>query len=474
MSFSRSTRVLRESATSASTDTASVPRPGLILPVAVLILLAGCVGKPIEAERTAREHMTEVGEQLRPGNDEPALPELTAEASLETYTRFAVLNHPAVEAAYYEWRARVEEITPARSLPDPRLTFQADVSDMLMSLMPGLMVEYMTPGKRAAMGREAAAGSEVAYRNYVTAVLTVAANVHKSWIELIYVDETVRLREDALKAIEQSLALSSADYATGSSMTTLETQVRSINSAAEVRSALAALQDRRVATRTRFKSALGLTPDDTDPPWPRDRLSASELPSEEVLWQRAREANPEIASMRSMVDMAIAAVDVAERTRTPDFTLGAMADLKANPLMVRPTASVSLPIWRDKIAATIAAAEARRDAAVARFNVSQLEVAAELAQMFYMVRESDRMIDYIEQTALPNIERILASAQAGLQTGMGRASEIPAARLMELDMRLEQLEALRRRENAVADIAWMTAASAPSNAAVLIVDASQR
>jgi outer membrane protein TolC len=141
-----------------------------------------------------------------------------------------------------------------------------------------------------------------------------------------------------------------------------------------------------------------------------------------------------------------------------------MADLKADPLMVRPTATVTLPIWRDKIAATIAAAEARHDAAIARLDAEHLNVAAELAQMFYMVRESDRMIAYIETTALPNLERVLASAVAGLQTGMSRAAEIPAARLMALDMELERLGALRQREDAVTDISLMIADVAAAGA----------
>jgi outer membrane protein TolC len=313
------------------------------------------------------------------------------------------------------------------------------------------------------MGREMAAGSEVAYRNYVTTLLRTVTAVRKMWIELAFIDEAVHLREESLRAIEQALALSGADYTTGFGMTTLETQVRSLNSAAQVRSELEALQDRRAAARTRFKSALGLLPTDTDPPWPTASLTSTALPSEQDLWQRARAANPEIAAMQAMVEMAVASVEVAKKTRTPDFMVGGMADLKADPLMVRPAATVTLPIWRDKIAATIAAAEARRDAAVARLNSEQLNVAAGLAQMFYMVRESDRMIAYIEDTALPNLDRVLASAEAGLQTGMTRASEIPATRLMALDMHLERLGALRQREDAVTDISLMIAEVAPSD-----------
>lgn len=436
---------------------------GIVFSSAILLAFPGCVGTRIAAEKSARDRVAQVGDELRPAHAKPALPALPAESPLETYVRYAVLNHPAVEAAYYDWRAAVEDITPARSLPDPQFTFEADISDMLMTFMPGLMVDYMTAGKRAAMGREVAAGSEVVYRNYVTTLLRTAAAARKAWIELAFIDEAVHLRENSMRAIEQSLALSGADYSTGFGMTTLENQVRSLNSAAQVRAELATLQDRRTAARTRFKSALGLVRTEADPPWPAANLTASELASEEELWELIRATNPEIATMQAMVEMAIAGVEVAQKTRTPDFTVGGMIDLKASPLMVRPTANVTLPVWRDKIAATIAAAEARRDAAVARLNAEQLNVAAELAQMFFMVRESDRMIDYIDATALPNLDRVLASAEAGLQTGMSRAGEIPATRLMALDMRIERLGALRQREDAVTDISLMIAAVAPAD-----------
>lgn len=432
-------------------------------PLILLGLLSGCAGTASDAEQAARDRVTEVGDQLRPAHNKPELPALLADSPLDTYLLYAVLNHPAVEAAYYEWRATVEDIKPARSQPDPQFTFEADISDTLMTLMPGLMFDFMAPGKRAAMGREAAAGSDVAYRNYVTTVLVTATALRKVWIELAFIDEVVRLREAALGEISQSLALSGVDYSTGFGMATLEVQMRSLNSAEQVRTELGTLQDRRATARMRFKSALGLSPNDADPAWPATDLPASTLPSEKELWQLARTANPEIATMQAMVDMTVAGVEVAEAAGTPAFSLGGMADFKSDPLMVRPTGTVTLPIWRDKIAATIAAAEARHDAAIARLDAEQLYVAAELARMFYMVRESDRTIAYIEKTALPNLERVLASAVAGLQTGMSRASEIPATRLMALDMELERLGALRQREDAVADISLMIAEVAPAD-----------
>ena len=162
--------------------------------------------------------------------------------------------------------------------------------------------------------------------------------------------------------------------------------------------------------------------------------------------------------------MAVAGVDVARQTGRPNFAVGAMVDLKANPLMVRPTAVISLPLWREKIAATIAAAEARRDAAAARVSVEQLTLAAELAQMLYMVREADRMLGYINGTALPNFERSYATLEVGVQSGMTSAAMIAETRLMALDLRHERLELLRQRETAAVDLALLVADVAPAGA----------
>lgn len=431
------------------------------------LVLAGCASPEIPREKEARDRVQRVGEALSTEHKAVTVPTLTATSSPEDYLHFALLTHPAVAASFYEWRASVDAIAPARSLPDPQLTFEADIADTLMSLMPGLMFDFMTPGKRTAMAREAAAGSEVAYRAYVSAVLQVAANVRRSWIDLAYLDEAVRLREESLAALEQSLAIARAEYLTARGMAAFEGQLNVLTAAGQVRSEIATLRDQRSAARARFKSALGVQPESDDPPWPSFPLAATTLPSEVDLWQRAQSSNPELATMRAMVEMAVAGVEVARKSGTPDFALGAMVDLKASPLMVRPTASVSLPIWREKIAATIASAEARRDGAAARVTAERLNIAAELAQMIFMVRESERMISYLDTTALPNVQLVLESASASYQSGMGRAAMIPELQVMAVNMRLERASALRDRELAVTSLLLMVADVVPTNSKLL-------
>ena len=375
-----------------------------------------------------------------------------------------MLNHPSVEAAYDEWRASVAAIAPARALPDPQFTFQADVWSTLMSFMPGLMFDFMGSAKRSAMAREASAESTVQYRTFVTAVLTTAAEVRKAWIDLAFVDESIRLREAAVGSLNQSSALANAGYETGRGMATLESQMRVANEIAKAHAEIDALRDRRAAARSRFKSAMGFAPGEADPAWPLQGLGPTALPGEDELWRRAQASNPELGRMKAMVEMAVAGVEVARSAARPDFSLGAMANLvnsQPDPRMIRAVASVTLPVWREKIAANVTAAKARNDAADARVRAELLDVAAELAQGLYMVRENDRMIAYIDGTALPNLERISASAEAGYQTGASGAEMMSETRIMELDLRSERIAALREREIAATDLSLLTAGIAP-------------
>jgi outer membrane protein TolC len=125
---------------------------------------------------------------------------------------------------------------------------------------------------------------------------------------------------------------------------------------------------------------------------------------------------------------------------------------------------MTLPIWREKIASAIASADARRLAAQARLSAEQVGMAAELAQMLFMVREADRMLAFIDETALPNIANALSSAEAAYGTGMAGFLPLAELRLMELGMRLERVDTRREREVALADLATFVAADVPANA----------
>jgi outer membrane protein, heavy metal efflux system len=322
-----------------------------------------------------------------------------------------------------------------------------------------VMFEFMNSGTRTAMAREMAAGSNVAYRNYLAQIQRTAVEVHRAWVELAYADEALELHTAMLTAFDEAAEAAAADYVTGRGMASLETQLRLRKESGMHHTEHHATAGLRRASRARFKAALGLGQEAPNPPWPAARLQLTTLPTREELWRQITHANPDLAVMRSMVDMAIASTAVAERAGKPNFALGAMVDLKASPLMFRPTGSVSLPIWREKIAAGIETARARHDAAAARVSAGELMLAAELARMLYMVQEADEMLAYIDETALPSLDTMLATTAAGYQSGMSGATMVVETRAMKLEMQGRRLNALRDREAAVAELQSLVGAA---------------
>jgi outer membrane protein TolC len=444
-------------------------RPAALL---FVLLLAGCVAASRE-ERRSLARVQETGALLHPGASGPERPELTPDSTLADYLRYALLNHPQVEAAYDDWRAAALAIAPARALPDPKLTFQADITDTLTSLMPGLMFDFMSGGKRAAMAHEAAAASEVAYRRYATAVLGTAADVKNAWADLTALKETLRLTQQMLDVKEAAIRFAHAEHVTMHATGSLDELTQLLNGAGRLRLEATNLEDQRGVLRARFKAALGLERAAPDPPWPTQfSPSTAPLPDDDAFWAAAGAANPRLGEMRAMVEMAVAEVTVEEKARTPDFAAGLMADLKMNPVLWRPLGEVTLPVWRGKIAAAIAAARARHDAAAARLRAEELMVAADLARMTYMVREADRMIAYIDGTALPNLRRSFASVAAAYDTGMTGFAALPETREMILAMQVERVAALREREKTLADLSLLVAGQAPAGAPLPAATAS--
>ena len=149
----------------------------LILPgLAAILLATGCRGLTANGEKSARQDLAAVGEQLQTN-----LPVLTTNATLREAVNFALQNHPLVTAAYADWAASVENITVARSLPDPKFTFELYAADIVSSLMPGLMADLPGPGKLPARAAAASAESRTKYFQFATTVQQTAFGVEKSF-----------------------------------------------------------------------------------------------------------------------------------------------------------------------------------------------------------------------------------------------------------------------------------------------------
>ena len=147
-----------------------------------------------------------------------------------------------------------------------------------------------------------------------------------------------------------------------------------------------------------------------------------------------------------------AGIAVAYKERVPDFNVGVMADVKASPILYWPQLSMSLPIWRDKIAAEIAQAKANDLAAQSRLKAAQIELAVKFAEKSFAYRETGRNLELIEGQLIPRIEQVLETAQAGYRTGLTDFSALTGTERMLLDLKLEAAGARTEHQVALAEL----------------------
>jgi outer membrane protein TolC len=442
-------------------------------PVAILTLafaagvltLAGCRGIPAPGEKQARQDFGTVAGQYRPGNHPPVLPELTADSSLSNYLAFALLNSPTVETAYYDWSASVENITVMRSLPDPQITFQSDIADIVTSVMPGFLQQFPGPGKLKARARLAVTESGGKYFAFESAVLQAAFNLKNAYCRFGLLDEQLRLKRETLVLLEnQERVVRAQNVASASSLPEL---LRAQGELDRFRNEIANLEDSRRPLLENFKAALGLAPGQPNPPMPAHFELSKESPDADALLRTAFERNPQLAAMAADVRAAEAGIAVAYKERVPDFSLGLMADAETSPTLFRPLAGMTFPIWRDKLAAEVAQAQANELSEKSRLKAAQIDLAVNFAEKSFAYRETSRNVALIENQLLPQARQSLETVRAGYRTGTMDFSAMTDAERQLLDLQLEAVQARTDRELALAELSLMVAGVPPANAPLL-------
>lgn len=428
-------------------------------------LLAGCTGISTPGERRARQELETVGDVYRPQHERPTLPTLRAESELSEFLQFAILNQPQVEAAYYDWAASVQRITVERSLPDPKLSFSADIAGMVMSLMPGLMMDFPGPGKRGALANVATAESEAKYFAFEASVLRAAFVFKKAYYELHFLDGKIRVNQETLRLVGEVETLARAQNEVGK--VTLQDVLRAQIEQERLTTEIANLEDSRNPMLAQFKAALGLKADDAVPPVPQKYESTPLDLSSESLFATALARNPRLKAMEAEVRRADASLRLAYKARVPDFNVGIEADIKASPIMLSPQVGLTLPIWRDKTAAQIAGAQAGKQAAEARLSAEEIALAVEFAEKSFLFREASRSLDLLASRLLPKAQQSLEVARSGYVSGKVDFLNLLDAERTLLEFQLSEIDARVQRELALAELSLLVLGTPPTNAPVL-------
>ena len=128
---------------------------------------------------------------------------------------------------------------------------------------------------------------------------------------------------------------------------------------------------------------------------------------------------------------------------------------------------MTLPIWRDKLAAELAQAQANELAAKSRLKAAQIDLAVSFAEKSFTYRETSRNLALIENKLLPQARQSLETVQAGYRAGTMDFSSLTDAERTLLDLQFEAADVRTAQEIALADLSLMVAGVPPANAPLL-------
>jgi outer membrane protein TolC len=427
----------------------------------VALLLAGCKGVPLKGEKEARQQVKSTSDTYRPEGQKPPLPVLTTNSSLSDFLTYALLNQPKVEATYFDWLASVERITVQRSRPDPQLTFQMDIQDVVTSIMPGLMMSFPGMGKLRAAGEQAAAASQGGYFAFRAASLESAYEVKRTYYRLYFLEEKIRVNHQNLSLLKDLENLARTQNEVGKA--TLQDILRAQIEQSRLNNEILNLVDSREPLLTQFKAALGLGPNDPAPPVPtRFESTPLDMPADKFL-EKALAENMRLKTMSADVRAAEAAIRLAYKARMPDTSIGLMADAKMSPTLYRPWGTVSIPLWRDKLAAQVAEAQANKRAGEARLSAEQISLTVDLAERAFVFREATRNLELLQKELLPKQRQSLEVARSAYLGGQLDFLNLTDVEQTLLRFDLDAVEARTQRELSLAELSLIIQGMSPSS-----------
>ncbi|MFH0962911.1 MAG: TolC family protein [Planctomycetota bacterium] len=423
-----------------------------------LLFLVGCAGIATREEKAARKDLETARAVYRPPTRTPAaLPALSADSSLRDLIEYALLNNPSVEATFYDWQAAVETITTARSLPDPMLSLNVEVMRGLASLTPSLMTSpgamWPGPGKLSLRADAAYAQALAKRASFENELLATALRVKQAYYQMWVLEEEIRRTREILALLDELERLARERLSVGA--VTQQDVLRAQMERDEIRNRLANLEDSQRPLEARLRSALGLAPAHDLPPFIVRLEAAPGDLTEDSLLETAFARNPQLNRMRAEVLEAVALYQLARKTAVPDFSLGLGLGATGTPVPLMPSVGVTLPIWRDKIAAEIARGRSDLDSARARLSAEELNLAIQFAEMTFSWREADRGVRLYRDQLLPKAQASLESARAGYTAGISSFLDLLDAERTFLNYHIEHATAAGRREMTLAEISLL-------------------
>jgi outer membrane protein TolC len=431
--------------------------PGVATATAALLAVALASPPATEAEQPPQESGAE---RTVPSADAVlAVLDGIGDPELAELAREVLDRNPDLAAARQRAEAAERVAPQVRSLPDPMagltaflLTPETRVGPQ--NVMVSLSQRFPWFGKLDLRARRALYQAAAAHAEAESKALDLVTETRRLAYELSFLDEWREIVRTDRITLERYEELANTRYAAGIGLGQSVIKIQAEITKDETR--LLQIADRRAVVAAQLNALrdrpAGATLPTVALPEPRDLSEPDSDPGTLLaeLKRRAVAARPEIARADAEIAVAGTATDLADLERYPDVTVGLtytqVGDREDEPGRVNPppddgddilglTASVNLPIWRDRIDAGIEEAMARRRATESSRRAVVAGIERSLGELTERLDLTWRQLRLFDDVLIIQAEESLSSAESAYTAGNLNALDLLDAERVLLDVR---------------------------------------
>jgi outer membrane protein TolC len=146
--------------------------------------------------------------------------ELNEHAALADYLAYAALNNAGLKAAFYRWKASLERIPYARSLPDPNFNFTYFIREIETRVGPqrqkvGIMQMFPWLDKLKLKGKAALKAADAEFYRYETLKRNLFFRVKSAYFDFYYALRKMDLLKKNVHLLKQFEQVLESKYRTG-------------------------------------------------------------------------------------------------------------------------------------------------------------------------------------------------------------------------------------------------------------------
>jgi len=442
--------------------------------LSVAVLLWGCAS---EQEREAFQAWRSVeastyGSQEADLQSGPRGPALDEGSTLSDYLAYAALNNPGLEAAFDRWKAAVERIPQARSLPDPRFNYAYFIQEVETRVGPqrhkfGVAQTFPWLAKLSLRADVAVEAANAERAKYEAAKLKLFYNVRDVYYEYYYLMRAIGVTEESKQLLKHFEDVARIKYraAAAGHADVIKAQVE----LGKIENRLSSLSDMRKPTIARLNATLN-RPTEAPLPEPTGVVDEGLAASDKEVIQWLKESNPELRAMEFMTEKERRSIELAKQNYFPDITAGVDYIQTDEALMPTPESgkdpviamvSVNLPIWYERYKAAELEAQARFHASQKAFWDKGNLLAAQTEMVLFNFRDAQRRVDLYRDTLIPLGRQSVDETKAAYRAGTTGFLQLIDTQRILLEFQLSYERALATQAQRLAELEMLVGRELP-------------